>query len=192
MVVRRTSLTCAFAGALALAGCASVANTPTTKGTLPPAEPGPTSVSIPAIPTPTAPPPVTAPPTTAVQIPPPTTAPVVTYPPLRTSPPAPPPPPPPQSIDPGSVVEEYYAAINSHDYSRAWALGGKNLGQSYAEFTTGFRDTEVDSVEIVSTHGHTVSVYLTADNYDGSQQTFAGSYTVSGGQITGASISQTG
>lgn len=192
MNTRRTSLNCAFAGALVLAGCASTANSPTTQGTVPPAQPGPTSVSIPAIVSPTSPPPVTTPPTTAAQTPPPTTAPPATYPPVRTSPPAPPPPPPPPSINPATVVEEYYAAINSHDYSRAWALGGKNLGQSYGEFITGFADTEVDSVEIVSTHGHTVSVYLTADNYDGSQQTFAGSYTVSGDQITGASISQTG
>ena len=190
MVVRRTSLACAFAGALALAGCASAVTSPSAQGNSPPPNPGPTSVSIPPIVAPT-----TTPPTAPVQIPPTTTPPAVTYPPLRTSPPAPPPPPQPpptQSINPASVVEAYYAAINRHDYARAWPLGGENLGQSYAEFSAGFADTEVDSVEIIATHGHTVSIYLTAVNYDGSQETFAGSYTVIGGQITGASISQTG
>jgi hypothetical protein len=123
MVLRRSSLLCTLAGILILAGCASVTNNPTSQGSAPPTGTGPTSVSIP---------PTTAP-ATAAPVPPATNPPVVTYPPLRTSPPAPPPPPPTQSVDPASVVEAYFAAINSHDYSRAWALGGENLGQSYSQ-----------------------------------------------------------
>src|SRR6266536_3615735 len=42
--------------------------------------------------------------------------------------------PPTTSPDPETVVRSYFAAINAHDYRKAWQLGGKNLGRSYADF----------------------------------------------------------
>jgi len=92
--------------------------------------------------------------------------------------------------DPASVVEEYFAAINDHDYARAWALGGDHLGSSYARFAAGFADTAQDTVTILSVSGGDVAVDLTATNTDGSQQLFSGTYTVAGQAIGRASISQ--
>ena len=94
--------------------------------------------------------------------------------------------------DPAGVVEAYFAAINAHDYSRAWALGGSHLSSSYSQFAAGIANTAVDNVTILSVSGGTVAVDLTATNNNGSQQTFAGTYTVSGPTITGASIAQVG
>jgi len=94
--------------------------------------------------------------------------------------------------DPASVVEAYFAAINDHDYARAWSLGGSHFSASFAQFAAGFADTAQDSVIIVSTSGHKVTVLLTALHADGSQQQFSGTYTVTGQQITAASVIQVG
>lgn len=162
----------ALAATLVLAGCASTSTNTSAA----------TTSSVPAQ-TPT-----TAAPTT------PTAAPTTSNP-GTTSPPAPPPPPPPttaKSVSPANVVAAYFAAINARDYSTAWALGGENLGQSFAQFADGFSDTAEDELEIVAVSGDNVTIDLTAVNNDGSQQTFAGTYRVSGGRITGASVVQTG
>lgn len=180
MAMRGIMFLCALAATLILAGCATTSTTSAAKGGSPPASTAastpPTTAPTSSAPTSTSP---TAPPTTA----------------SPSSPPAPPPPPPvttTKSISPAGVVEAYFAAINAGEYSQAWALGGDNLGQSYAQFAAGFAGTAEDSVEIVAVHGDTVTVDLTANNNDGSQQTFAGTYTVRGNQITGASVVQTG
>ena len=94
--------------------------------------------------------------------------------------------------DPAAVVEAYFAAINAHDYARAWSLGGDHLSSSYSQFAAGFANTATDDVTVLSVSGGTVAVDLTATNNDGSQQMFAGTYTVSGSTITGASIAQVG
>jgi hypothetical protein len=90
------------------------------------------------------------------------------------------------------VVTAYFAALNAHDYQQAWALGGENLGQSYAQFVAGYADTVEDNVTILSTSGDSVAVNLIATQDDGTTQQFTGTYTVSGSTITGASISQAG
>ncbi|MEV4616892.1 hypothetical protein AB0K43_30505 [Kitasatospora sp. NPDC049258] len=90
--------------------------------------------------------------------------------------------------DPGQVVRDYYAAINAHDYARAWALGGRNLSPSFAAFGAGFADTASDALTVTGVHGNTVEVTLDATARDGSHRHFAGSYTVVDGVITGASI----
>ena len=177
MVMRHTAFFCGFAAAtLVLAGCASTSiNTSAANGA---SLPAPTAAaSSPVTPTTSAAP--SAPPTTTTT--PPTTAP---------PPPAPPPPPPVAS--PASVVEAYFAAINAHDYAEAWSLGGDNLGGSYAKFAAGYADTASDALTVVGVSGHDVSIDLTATNTDGSEQSFAGTYVVSGGHITSASVSQVG
>jgi hypothetical protein len=91
---------------------------------------------------------------------------------------------------PAAVVEAYFAAINARNYEEAWTLGGENLGESYAQFAAGFATTATDNVEILSTSGSAVAVDLTAVQTDGTEQQFAGTYTVTGQAITGASIIQ--
>jgi hypothetical protein len=82
--------------------------------------------------------------------------------------------------------------IRSKNYQEAWALGGDNLGVSYSQFADGFANTETDEVQILSTSGDSVNVNFTSTQTNGSAQQFTGTYTVSGGVITGASISQAG
>ncbi|MCQ4081319.1 hypothetical protein NGB36_12080 [Streptomyces sp. RB6PN25] len=106
-----------------------------------------------------------------------------------------PPAPPPASNAPTTpgvqqVVQDYYAAINAHDYARAWGLGGKNLGTSYDSFVNGFSNTASDSVTVTSVSGDTVSVKIDATQTDGSHRYFTGTYTVSNGTIASANIHQ--
>ncbi|MBR7827064.1 hypothetical protein KDK95_12170 [Actinospica sp. MGRD01-02] len=91
---------------------------------------------------------------------------------------------------PASVVQAYFSAINAQDYQLAWTLGGDNLGQSYAQFVDGFANTAQDTVEILATSGNAVSVDLTATQTDGSQQQFTGTYYVTDGAISSASITR--
>lgn len=93
---------------------------------------------------------------------------------------------------PVDVVLSYFAAINSGDYKAAWSLGGSNLGGSYAAFAAGFADTVRDTVTVVSVQGASVKVALVSLQRDGTQHTYHGSYTVSGGVITSATVQQTG
>jgi len=108
----------------------------------------------------------------------PTTSSPVESPPATTSP-AP-------GTGPEAVVQAYINAINARDYRRAWELGGKNLGKPYEAFEAGFATTDHDVLRIQSVQGGTVTVELTAVQTDGTQQTYRGTYTVSGGAITKA------
>ncbi|MFF4058240.1 hypothetical protein ACFYZ8_01065 [Streptomyces sp. NPDC001668] len=90
--------------------------------------------------------------------------------------------------DPASVVESFYAAINAHDYHRAWELGGSHLGRPYADFAAGFADTAADVISIGDVNGTTVDVQLHAVHTDGSTADYAGSYRVVKGTITSGSL----
>ncbi len=94
------------------------------------------------------------------------------------------------AADPASVVTRYFAAINAYDYQTAWSLGGKNLASSYDEFAAGFATTRHDTLTITSTNGGTVAIALDAEQTDGSHRYYGGTYTVSGGVITGADVSE--
>ncbi|MGI5469319.1 excalibur calcium-binding domain-containing protein [Streptomyces sp. CA-132043] len=94
--------------------------------------------------------------------------------------------------DAAATVEAYFAAINAGDYRQAWELGGKNLGGAYEAFVDGFATTERDTVRVVGVHGDAVTVRLEALQTDGSTRSFAGTYTVNGGMITGAAIRSVG
>lgn len=162
MALSRATLLCAFATTVLLAGCASTATRAS----------GPTSPAAPS----TA---GTATPTQAAQTSPPASAPATAPPPAS-----------PPGLTPAGVVEAYFAAINSRDYTEAWSLGGDNLGQSYGTFVAGFADTAEDTIESLTPNGATVNVQFMATNTDGTTAGYAGTYTVTGQAITGASISQ--
>ena len=93
---------------------------------------------------------------------------------------------------PAAVVQAYFSAINDRDYSRAWQLGGSNLGESYSAFMQGFSTTAHDTVSILSSSGNVVTAQLIAQQSDGSTKTFDGTYTVTNGVITNSSVQQTG
>lgn len=90
--------------------------------------------------------------------------------------------------NPASVIESFYAAINAHDYQRAWDLGGSNLNQSYADFAGGFADTAADVISIDNVNGNEVDVHLHAVHTDASTADYAGSYVVENGTITHGSL----
>jgi len=90
---------------------------------------------------------------------------------------------------PAATVRAYFAAINAHDYARAWALGGKNTGSSsYTGFVNGFSNTAKDAVRVVSVVGDVVTVRLAATQTDGTVQHYRGTYTVANGIIAHGNI----
>ena len=95
-------------------------------------------------------------------------------------------------LGPAATVQAYFAAINRHDYSRAWSLGGKNTASSFSQFQNGFAGTASDQVTIVSVSGGVVTVKLVATQTDGTVKDYAGTYTVDQGVIAGSDIKQTG
>jgi serine/threonine protein kinase len=120
---------------------------------------------------------------------------------LRSKPSSSTPPPPPSSpatstktatappvAGPAATVQAYIAAINDHDYARAWALGGKNTGSSFSAFSNGFNGTAKDNLTVVSVSGGVVTVKLAAVQTDGTVKNFQGTYTVTNGVITQSHI----
>ena len=148
------------------------------------------TVSVPASPTATAPVPASPVSTTPVPASPAPTAPV----PARSTPPmtASTTSEPSGTMSATAVVESYYAAINAGDYQAAWDLGGDNLDPTYSAFVNGFAGTGHDSLTITASQGDTVSITLDAVQSNGSVQTYAGTYTVTGGHITSAQLAATG
>jgi serine/threonine protein kinase len=96
------------------------------------------------------------------------------------------------SPGPAATVQAYFAAINAHDYAKAWALGGKNIASPYSKFASGFNGTAKDTVTVVSVTGGVVTVKLAAAQTDGSVKHYAGTYTVANGVITGSQIQPVG
>ncbi len=82
------------------------------------------------------------------------------------------------------TLRAYVAAINARDYARAWALGGKNTGSSYASFVQGFSTTQRDTLIVQGRSGDQVTAKIIALQTDGSVKTFQGTYTVVNGVIT--------
>jgi len=90
---------------------------------------------------------------------------------------------------PASTVRAYIAAINRHDYARAWNLGGRNISSSsYPSFWQGFSTTVKDTLTVESVSGNVVTARLSAQQKDGSVKTFHGTYTVKNGVITSSNI----
>ena len=91
-------------------------------------------------------------------------------------------------LGPAATVQAYIAAINQHNYPRAWDLGGKNTGKSYNAFASGFNGTASDQLTIVSVSGDIVTVQLAATQTNGSVDDYQGTYTVVDGVITQSDI----
>lgn len=89
------------------------------------------------------------------------------------------------AAQPEAVVTAYFAAINNHDYSTAWAMGGKNLGDAdYDAFVAGYATTERDAISQVSVRGTVVTLVLNAFQTDGTSHAYNAAYTVLDGVIT--------
>ena len=89
------------------------------------------------------------------------------------------------TAEPEAVVTAYFAAINNHEYSTAWAMGGKNLGDpDYDAFVAGYATTERDSISQVSVQGAVVTLVLNALQTDGTSHSYHATYTVLDGVIT--------
>jgi len=88
-------------------------------------------------------------------------------------------------------VQAAYAAINRGDYQIAYSLGLARHGRSYADFVAGYSNTSHVTVTILFVQGDTVAVRLVAGQRDHTSITFAGTYTVTRGVITGSLIRQT-
>ncbi|PYC65898.1 hypothetical protein C7C46_32000 [Streptomyces tateyamensis] len=98
----------------------------------------------------------------------------------------------PQLTNAAAVVQQYYQDITNHDYAAAWALGGSNIaGSSYAQYVAGFATTASISLGTVSQFNSSqVQAVLYATQTDGTVKVFQGTYTVTNGVLTGASIQQ--
>jgi hypothetical protein len=91
------------------------------------------------------------------------------------------------------TVLAYYDAINRRDFATAWSLGGSRIagGGGYTKYVNGFATTSWATVTVTDIRGSTVSVVLSAVQIDGSTRTFSGTYTVSGGVVTGSHMTRT-
>jgi hypothetical protein len=93
---------------------------------------------------------------------------------------------------PAGTVEDYYVAVNNHDYKRAWSLGGKTIsaqkGQSYSQFVHGFTGTSYDSLTVASVNDSKVNVVVKCERTNGETQVYQGYYVVHHAQIASASI----
>jgi len=92
---------------------------------------------------------------------------------------------------PVATVQAYIAAINAHDYLKAWNLGGSNTHKSYQQFVQGYNGTQQDTLTILSVFGNVVTARLSALQTDGRVKTYQGTYTVNNGVITGFHVQQT-
>ncbi len=93
-------------------------------------------------------------------------------------------------VGPAATVNAYFAAINSHDYARAWRLGGRNTGSTYSSFVQGYGTTAKDTPTILSVSGNVVTARISAQQTDGTIKTYQGTYTVSNGVITSFDVQQ--
>ena len=99
----------------------------------------------------------------------------------------------PPAASPGTVVTDYFNAINNHDYQTAWRINvHEHAFESFAEFKQGFAETQFDNLTVVSTSGDVVTIRLAADQTDGSVKNFEGTYTVQNGTIVASSIESVG
>jgi hypothetical protein len=100
----------------------------------------------------------------------------------------------PQFSNGSAVVAQYYQDITDHNYSAAWAMGGSNVsgGVGYDAWVAGYATTASITMYNSSNWGSgEVTTHLSALQTDGSTRTYYGTYYVSNGLITSASIAQT-
>jgi hypothetical protein len=93
-----------------------------------------------------------------------------------------------------AVVTQYYQDLSNGDYAGAWGLGGVNIaGTDYNTWVAGYATTTGVTLNAESQwNSTTVSASITATQSDGGSTSYQGTYTVEGGVITAANITQTG
>jgi hypothetical protein len=90
-------------------------------------------------------------------------------------------------------VREFYGYLNAGDYSDAWTIGGGNVaGADYASWVAGYAGTVAVHGAATGAGGGVVDVQFGAVQSDGSVNTYSGTYTVSGGVIVAADVTQIG
>lgn len=96
--------------------------------------------------------------------------------------------------DAAAVVTQYYQDLSNGNYADAWTLGGVNIaGTDYNTWVAGYATTTSVTLNTESQwNSTTVSASITATQSDGGSTSYQGTYTVEGGVITSASITQTG
>jgi hypothetical protein len=87
---------------------------------------------------------------------------------------------------PRTVVQEFFDDINGHKYLAAWRLTPEK--EPYLKFRDGYIGTAQDTLTIQSVNGNIVTATLTALQTDGTVKDFAGTYTVTNGIISSASV----
>jgi len=108
----------------------------------------------------------------------------------HTGAPVPPPASSPVVPGPKTVVEDYFAAINAHNWRKVWDLGGKHFDHTYGEMVAGYRGTAHDVLTGIVAHGHSVSLRLAAHQTNGTVKTYQASYEVHNGVITAGHVTQ--
>ncbi|GAB3747572.1 hypothetical protein [Lysobacter olei] len=108
----------------------------------------------------------------------------------------------PSAADAVTVLRDYFAAINSGNFGRAyalWADGGRASGQSPQGFADGFADTTGISVELqapgrvdaaAGSRFVEVPVTLRATLRDGSERRLTGAFTLRRAVVDGATAEQ--
>jgi hypothetical protein len=108
----------------------------------------------------------------------------------------------PTTEDAVAVIRNYYDAINSGDFDRAyvlWSDGGGASGKTPRQFAAGFADTTGVSVEMqapgdvgaaAGSRYLEVPVTITSTHRDGSQHRFAGKYVLRRAVVDGATPEQ--
>lgn len=108
----------------------------------------------------------------------------------------------PTAQDAVTVVRDYYASIDAHDYAHAyvlWSDGGRSSGKTARQFADGFTDTTSASVQIqppgrvdaaAGSRYIKVPVTITATQRDGSLKRYAGTYTLRRAVVDGATAEQ--
>jgi hypothetical protein len=105
--------------------------------------------------------------------------------------------PPQEPVAPGpsdvDLVNQYLSDLNTGHYADAWHLGGDNLngGSGYDTWAAGYSATSNMSWSAEDLGNGVVAVDLTANQTDGSTNTYIGTYTVSNGVIVSADLTQT-
>ena len=101
------------------------------------------------------------------------------------------------------VVRQYYAAINSHDYRRAyelWSGKGEASKQTFDNFRNGFAKTASTSADVDIDKGQmegaagsqyvTIPVRIISKTKDGKEQNFSGEYVLRRSMVDGATPEQ--
>jgi hypothetical protein len=101
-----------------------------------------------------------------------------------------------------AVVRDYYDALDSHDFARAfalWADGGRASGQTPQQFADGFANTADVAVQAAppgpvgaaaGSRYVEIPVTIESTQRDGSVRQYAGSYTLRRAMVDGASTEQ--